>query len=73
MWAAATHFKQATKKFRPYLKKNVLLGNTSGSGEEKKNLLPGNSPNNDLLAIQETCFSGLLVVNTLTMQAMWGV
>lgn len=37
---APTHFKQTTtKKFRLNLKKQVFLGNTSGSGE-KKNLLP---------------------------------
>lgn len=51
--------KHQQKKFRPNLKKQVFLGNTSGSGggKKEKNLL-GNCPNDDLLAIQETCFSG---------------
>lgn len=53
------------------MKKQVFLGNTSGSGGVgRKNLLPGNCPNDDLLAIQEICFSELLVINTLTIQAM---
>lgn len=57
-WLKEQHILNNKKKFRPNLKKQVFLGNTCGSGGDGENLLPGNCPKDDLLAIQEICFFG---------------
>lgn len=67
----ATRFKQTTtKKIRPNLKKQVFLGNTSGSGGKKKICYQVTVQMTICLPSRKLASLELLVVNTLTMQAM---